>query len=148
MLDGSRGTDDELHLWVRQWAPDKEHISDLSEKQAGLIIARLEDYARALRQNRSPDIMSEEQKRKAFRLMYRLAELSPSSATVRDRMAGVVEQLLHIKVQPRADVFAGLSARDGNDIIELLKRYIQSEERKKKRRERDANVEPGEAPPP
>ena len=149
LLDSSRGSDDELHLWVRQWVPDKEHISDLTEAEARIIIKNLQDYAKTVRKHSlTADVISEGQIRKAFRLIYRLAELSPSETSPRDRLAGVISAVIGKYIPPKTDVFAGLSEQDGNKIIETLKGYIRNEERKKKRGERNGNVKFGGAPPP
>lgn len=43
LLDRSRGSDDDLHLWIKQLSL-KDHISELTEKQADFVISRLEDY--------------------------------------------------------------------------------------------------------
>ena len=157
LLDSSKGTDDELHLWARQWVPDKEHISELTDAEAILIIQHLQQYAAAVRkqsltaavrkQSLTADVISEGQIRKAFRLMYRLAELSPSDASPRDRLAGVVSAVIGRELTPKSDIFSGLSGQDGNNIIETLKNYIRNEERKKKRGERNGNVKSGGAPP-
>lgn len=146
MLDSSRGADDELHLWVQQWYPDKLHVSDLSENQADFIIKRLEDFLHGLRGAKAPERMSEEQKNKAFRLTYLLAELSPSDICVRDRLAGVVAKVKNREVKTNGGIFAGCSAADGSEIIEALKRYIETEKRKQ-RGERNGNVKSGGAPP-
>ena len=147
MLDGSRGADDELHLWVQQWYPDKQHISDLSDEQADFIIKRLQEFSRGFSQMKSSERMSEEQKSMAFRLMYRLAELSPSNVSVRDRLAGVISRTTGREVRSNGGIFAGCTADDGSKIIETLKRYIETEHRKK-RSERNGNVKSGGAPPP
>lgn len=138
MLNSSRGTDDELHLWVQQWYPDKQHISDLTDEQADFIIKKLQEFSRGFKQAKAPDRMSEEQKNKAFRLMYLLAELSPSSVSVRNRLGGVITQVTG-RSAPSGGIFAGCTSSDGNKIIETLKRYINTEQRKK-RGERNGNV--------
>lgn len=146
MLNSSRGTDDELHLWVQQWYPDKQHISDLTDEQADFVIKRLLEFSRGFKQAKAPDRMSEEQKSKAFRLTYRLAELSPSPVPVRDRLAGVIARVTGRDV-PKGGIFTGCTAEDGSNIIETLKRYIDTELRKQ-RSERNGNVKSGGAPPP
>ena len=148
LLDRSRGNDDELHLFVRQYTPKTEHISDLTDKMADFIIQRLKDYSKHLKSMKAADVMSSAQKSKVFGLMYRLAELSPSETSVRDRLAGVIGRLIGKTPPKETDVFSGLSAADGHDLIETLKRYITNEERKRKRGERDGNVGSGGAAPP
>ena len=148
LVDNSRGTEDDLHLWVRQWVPDNEHISDLTDEQADFIIERLREYSRGLKSMKQSERMSEEQKNKAFSLTYRLAQLSPSNVPVRERLAGVVTQVTGRKANLRGGIFAGCSSEDGRNIIETLKRYVNTEERKKKRGDNNGDVRSGGAAPP
>ncbi|MBP1544342.1 MAG: hypothetical protein J6A16_09620 [Oscillospiraceae bacterium] len=147
LLDSSRGIEDDLHLWIRQYAPDKEHISDLSDEQADFIIERLKDYSKHLKDLKAATRMSEAQKNLSFHLMYQLAEISPSSVSVRDRLAGVIANATGRKVRTNGGIFAGCSAEDGRNIIETLKRYITTEQRKK-RSDKNGNVGSGGAAPP
>lgn len=148
MLDNSRGVEDDLHLWVRQWVPDVKHISELTDKKADFIIERLQDFSRGMKSMKAPLRMSEAQKNKAFSLTYRLAELSPSQVPVRDRLAGVIAQVTGREVSTKGSIFAKCTSEDGNKIIETLKRYVLTEERKKVRGERNGNVKSGGAAPP
>lgn len=147
LLDSSLGTEDNLHLWVRQFSL-KEHISDLTDKQAAFIIERLQDYIKHVVPETVPEKITEEQKRFCFRLMYRIAEISPSEADVRERLRGVVAKELHRDIPPDGDIFCNVSRSEGSAIIELLKRILRSEEAKLKRGDKHGTGNAGKEEPP
>ena len=63
-------------------------------------------------------------------MMYELAQLSPSDATVKARLCGIISKELNIKVNPRKDIFKGFSERQGAALIESIKIYLRSAKRK------------------
>ena len=132
LLDRELGTEDNLHLWIKQWS-QKEHISELTEKQADFIIARLIDY----KENVCPEKFTEiehitgEQQSLCFRLAYKLAQLSPSEVEVRERLRGLICKVTGRNIRADGDIFYKVSRDEGARIIEMLKRIIRSEERKK-----------------
>jgi hypothetical protein len=81
LLDRSAGNDDNLHLWIKQFSL-KDHISELTEQQADFIIKRLEEYRSQVAP--LPEIITEEQKSMCFKLMYRIADISPSEIKPRE----------------------------------------------------------------
>ena len=87
LLDRSAGNDDNLHLWVKQFSL-KDHISELTEQQADFIIRRLEEYRSQVAPK--PELITEEQQNMCFKLMYRIAEISPSDIKPRERLRGAV----------------------------------------------------------
>ena len=141
LLDRELGADDNLHLWIKQWSR-KDHISDLTEKQADFIIARLLDY----KENVCPDKPSElehitgEQQSICFRLAYKLAQLSPSNVEVRERLRGLIRKVTGREIRADGDIFYKVTRDEAAKIIETLKRMIRSEERKKKRGDENADV--------
>lgn len=141
LLDRELGADDNLHLWIKQWSM-KDHISELTEKQAHFIIARLIDY----RNNVCPPKPSEleqitgAQQSLCFRLMYKLAQVSPSEIDVRERLRGLICKVTNRYIKTDGDIFYKVTRDEGAQIIETLKRIIRSEERKKKRGEKNADV--------
>jgi len=141
LLDRELGADDNLHLWIKQWSR-KDHISDLTEKQADFIIARLLDY----KENVCPDKPSElehitgEQQSLCFRLAYKLAQLSPSNVEVRERLRGLIRKVTGREIRADGDIFYKVTRDEAAKIIETLKRMIRSEERKKKRGDENADV--------
>ena len=147
LLDSSLGTEDNLHLWVRQFSL-KEHISELTEKQAAFIIERLLDYKKHAVPEVAAEGITEEQRKFCFRLMYKIAEISPSEADVRERLRGVVAKELHRDIPPDRDIFYNVSRAEGSSIIELLKRILRSEEAKLKRGDKHGTGTAGKKEPP
>lgn len=147
LLDRSRGTDDDLHLWIKQLSL-KDHISELTEKQADFIISRLADYCANVCPQKISKIeeITEEQKKFCFRLAYKLAEVSPSDADVRERLRGIISKSIGKKIHTDGDIFYNVTRDQGAKIIEFLKRIIRSEERKRSDKNGTGTV--GKAKPP
>lgn len=141
LLDRERGNDDDLHLWIKQWSR-KDHISELTEKQADFIIARLIDYKENVCPEKPAQIeqITGEQQGLCFRLMYKLAQIDPSEVEVRERLRGLICKVTGKNVRADGDIFFKVSRDEGARIIEMLKRIIRSEEHKKKRGDKNAYV--------
>lgn len=164
LLDRERGNDDDLHLWIKQWS-QKDHISELTEKQADFIIARLIDYQNNVCPPKPPvalgcgasvrrfgataptsmlaserEFITDEQKKFCFSLAYKLAKLSPSEAEVRERLRGLICKVTDRNIKTDGDIFYKVTRSEGTQIIETLKRMIRSEERKKERGDKNADV--------
>lgn len=140
-MDRERGNDDDLHLWIKQWSR-KDHISELTEKQADFIIARLIDYQNNVCPPKPAEreFITDAQKTFCFCLAYRLAKLSPSEVEVRERLRGLICKVTGREIRADGDIFYKVTRSDGAQIIETLKRMIRSEERKKKRGDDNADV--------
>lgn len=149
LLDRSRGSDDNLHLWIKQWSL-KDHISELTEKQADFIIARLIDYRNAV----SPEdplaveSITGAQQSLCFRLAYELDRVSPSGVEVRERLRGIISKVTGRVIRSEGDIFYKISRAEASQIIEMLKRIIRSEEQKKKRGDKNGTGKAGEEKPP
>ena len=80
-------------------------------------------------------MMTPEQQSLAWRLIYRLKELdtSPNSASAGERMAGAIRKELGITTVEGKDIFRWVSFDDGAKLIEKLKMYVRSAERRTKR---------------
>lgn len=141
LLDRGRGNDDDLHLWIKQWS-QKDHISELTEKQADFIIARLVDYQNNVYPPKPAEyeFITDEQKRFCFSLAYKLAKLSPSEAEVRERLRRLICKVTDRNIKTDGDIFYKVTRDEGSRIIEMLKRIIRSEERKLKRGDNNADV--------
>lgn len=141
LLDRERGNDDDLHLWIKQWS-QKAHISELTEKQADFIIARLIDYQNNVcpPKPEEREFITDEQKKFCFSLAYKLAKLSPSKVEVRERLRGLVCKVTKKSIKTDGDIFYKVTRKEGSQIIEMLKRMIRSEEQKKKRGDKNADV--------
>lgn len=87
-------------------------------------------------------MMTTEQQSLAWRYIYRLRELDEKPVlhedgkpfTVGERMAGAIHKICGITAKPGKDIFKWISFDDGAKLIEGLKRYVQSAERKAERR--------------
>lgn len=141
LLDRELGADDNLHLWIKQWSL-KDHISELTEKQADFIIARLIDYRNNICLPKPSEIepITGAQQSFCFRLAYKLAQVSPSETDARERLRGLICKVTGKNIKADGDIFYKVTCDEGAQIIEMLKRIIRSEERKKKRGEKNADV--------
>ena len=63
--------------------------------------------------------------------MYELQSLDrePNTAPVGERLAGIIERQFQVRSTPQR-IFNRLSRDDGNKLIEILKNYVRTAERK------------------
>lgn len=122
---------DNLHTLIYQLT-EKESVSELTEEQAAAVIRRLksEESAVITSDEQVKAFISEAQIKKIFGLMYELAALSPSEVKVKDRLCGIIQKELGLKVNPRTDIFNGFSERQGAKLIDAIKRYVRQAKRK------------------
>ena len=122
---------DNLHNLIYQLT-EKESVSELTEEQAAAVISRLksEEAAVIAADEQIKAFISEAQIKKIFGLMYELAALSPSQAKIKDRLCGIIQKEMGLKVNPRSDIFRGFSERQGARLIDALKRYVRQAKRK------------------
>ena len=75
--------------------------------------------------------MTEGQQRKVWHLMYKLSEFdaAPSSATKGERLCGIIKRELSIDASANKP-FMWLGFEEGNKLIEVLKNYVKSAQRK------------------
>ena len=124
----------------------KEHVSELNLSEAGKVQAELQERMRLKNHNKPlkkkkavredvPGMMTAAQQGLAWRLVYRLDELEPTAVSVPERLIGAIEKILGITAA-RTDPFRWVNFEDGTKLIENLKRYVRSAERRavKKRR--------------
>ena len=92
--------------------------------------------------------MTTDQQSLAWRLMYRLQELDEkprlhengTPVTPGERMAGAIRTILDNNMaKPGKEIFDRVHFDEGERLIEGLKRYVKSAERKAKRRENNEN---------
>ena len=74
-------------------------------------------------------MMTAAQQGLAWRLVYRLDELEPTAASVPERIIGAIEKILGITAS-KSDPFRWISFEEGSRLIEQLKRYVRSSERR------------------
>ncbi len=131
--------EDELHALVRG-ITGKDSIRELTYREAGMVLARLEGLQKAPperkpgkpKEHRSrPGGITSGQQKKVWALMYRLKACDPvpCSAGLGDRLCAVIRKELGVDALAR-DPFAWVTFEQGNALIEMLKRYVASSEKK------------------
>lgn len=137
---GSR--EDGLHSLVYGVA-GKDSVRALTYREAAAVIARLEELQGGAASPRAgqgrkpkehpsrPGGVTAGQQRKIWALMYDLKgfDASAEGAPVGDRLCAVIKKELGTDCISR-DPFAWLTFRQGNRLIEVLKGYIKSAQRK------------------
>lgn len=119
---------------------EKEHVSELTPSEARKVQAelqkrmRLKNHDKPLKNKKAvredvPGMMTAAQQGLAWRLVYRLDELEPTAASVPERLIGAIEKILGITAA-RADPFRWVNFEDGSKLIESLKCYVRSAERR------------------
>lgn len=118
----------------------KEHVSELTSAEARAVQAelqermRLKNHDKPLKKEKTakedvPGMMTAAQQRLAWRLVYRLDELEPTAASVPERLIGAIEKILGITA-PDENPLIWVRFQDGMKLIEHLKRYVRSAERR------------------
>lgn len=123
---------------------EKEHVSDLTDLEAKAVEAEL--LKRMQFGNRSkplkkkqhesvPGMMTADQKRYAWYLAYRLKELDTRSpdTPVNERLAGAVQKILGITAPPD-NPLVWVNFKNGSRLIEGMKRYVRSAEKKARKK--------------
>lgn len=120
----------------------KEHVSELTAAEAYAVQQelyermRLKNHDKPLKRKASkevPGMMTLPQQKLAWRLVYRLDELEPSEADVPERLIGAIQKILGVTAS-RKEPFRWINFDDGTRLIEQLKRYVRSTERKAARK--------------
>ena len=120
LSDGTR--DDNLHALVYAVC-GKESISRLTYAEAEAVKKEL---ARAFESCK----ISAGQEKKIWRLMYELANVSPSDAEIGDRLIGIIKKVTGMDAV-RKRPFAWVTSEQAQAITEMIKRYIRNAKAKK-----------------
>ena len=133
--------DDLLHNLVLSLT-GKNHISTLTESEYKTVINELytqlkinsyEDppHPKAVYKT-APGMMSVGQQKRVWKLMYELKDLdvAPSGAGLGDRLCSIIKKELHVDSSAK-DPFRWLSYKQGSKLIEIVKKYIESAQRRK-----------------
>ena len=134
-----KSNDDPFHQLV-YGITGKEHVSELTAAEAGAVQAelqermRLKNHSEPLKKKKAvkeavPGMMTAAQQGLAWRLVYRLDELELTDASVSERLIGAIEKILGITAA-RAEPFRWVNFENGSKLIEQLKRYVRSAERR------------------
>jgi len=131
---------DELHILVNG-VTGCVSITELNKKQTYAVIKELNDRIKLSgktvhKSSKSkkeetivPGMITPNQTDICWRMMYYLAELEPRKTTVGERMCGAIGKILGVTADTD-DPFKWISFEQGRDLIEGLKRYVYSAEKK------------------
>lgn len=136
IVDRAAADDDDLHQLV-QAITGKDSVKALSQAEAANVIAELQrrqgkaPAPKTKQEDAIPGMMSPGMKRKAWALVYALAahDKTPSAAQANQRLSGILKKDFHMDV-PLSDPLRWISFKDGNKLIETLKKYVANAARK------------------
>lgn len=129
--------DDLFHLIIYS-VTGKTSVKELTDKEIRLVETEILKRAgenisgtKVRNQEAVEGMMSPAQQAYAWQLMYEIEsfDLKPSNKTVGERLAGVIWKELGITASDK-NPLRWVDAKDGNKLIEALKRYSASAERK------------------
>ena len=129
---GKQGNED-LHALINSVC-GKDSLKELTNSDYAAVIKELQSRAgtsntyKAKSKGNSKG-MTEGQERKIWRLMYELQELSPSSAALGERLCGIIKKEFSIDATSEKPL-VWFSYSDASKMIEILKRYVSSAEKK------------------
>lgn len=125
-VDRNDKENDILHMIIYN-RTGKSSVKDLTRQEANEII----EFLNKQQDKSIPDKMSEGQKKKVFSLMYQLKELDlvKNDVPIGERLAGIIERQFKVRSTPKY-LFTNLTQEDGNKLIEIIKNYIGTAERK------------------
>lgn len=138
---------EELHLLVNG-VTGCCSITELDKNQTYAVIAELN--SRIKRDNKPkpasskkdkkivPGMITPNQQNYCWSMIYRLSELDPRNASPGERMCGAIKKILGTTAVPQ-DPFRWVSFDEGRTLIEGLKRYVETAERKAIREGRAVN---------
>lgn len=133
--------EDELHQLV-YGITGKESIKELTSSEAYSVQRELinrmkgsENISKSSSRKKPIDVppgkMTEAQQKKAWSLIYILQKLDPSDASAADRMRGAVRKILGMEINTDNKApFRMVSVSDGRKLIDTLKKYVRSAEKK------------------
>ncbi len=143
MLDNNNHKDDMLHNLVYN-ITGQDSVKQLTDSDYKKVVAELAQRIKISqlqppeksrsgnkRYNATAKGMTAGQQRKVWALMYQLAgcDTTTTVATKGERLCGIIKKELHIDAIPQRP-FEWLGYNDGNKLIEVLKAYVKSAERK------------------
>lgn len=142
----SNNKNDALHALV-EGVTGKSSVSELNDDEYRDVMAEL--YTRLKlshleppperrskkRYESNPGKMTEGQQKKVWALMYQLSgcDTEPSTASLGERLSGIIKRQFGVDATQRQPM-KWLSYQQGNQLIEIIKNYVKSAERKAMRR--------------
>lgn len=137
------GHDDNLHLLVYA-ITGKESIKNLEDSEAKQVRSELmrqmkgtDSIKKSRPKKKSIDIppgkMTKGQQDKAWWLIYKLCELDPSDSEPSVRMQGAAKKILDRQLNMNNEnPFRMITVAEGSKFIDVLKKYVDSAEKKKR----------------
>ena len=133
-MSGEQGNED-LHALVADIC-GKDSLKELTNSDYAAVIKELQNrvgtsntYQGKCTGNAKG--MTKGQEGKIWHLMYELQELSPSSAKLGERLCGIIKKEFKIDATSEKPL-VWFSFNDASKMIEILKRYVSSAEKKAK----------------
>ena len=110
----------------------KTSIKDLTYFEAESLKRELNKHLKPVKNNSDgvPGMMTAAQKKKVWALIYKLCEIDEGKAKPNERLAGAVNKILGLS-KTESNPLAWVKFEDGNKLIEYLKRYVKSAEKKR-----------------
>lgn len=140
---GSGSGEDELHVLVAG-ATGKESIKALTYKEACTVLARLEELQegaaspktaekRPKEHKETPGGVTSSQQKKIWALMYELKkhDAVANDVSLGDRLCKIIKKELKMDATAR-EPFVWMDFAQGNKLIEILKKYVESAEQRKR----------------
>lgn len=104
----------------------KDSVSKLNDKEYAAVYSRILSASKTA----VPGMMSCGQIKKAWAIMYQLCDVDANDTPVKMRMAGAIKAILHVDIPNVGDIFRWITYKQGNKLIEQLKRYLISAKNK------------------
>jgi hypothetical protein len=134
--------DDIFHSLVYQ-ITNKKSVSSLSYVEYCKVKDRLLEIQGSDRNNdvkakskkknkddtKATEGMTQGQCKKVWYLMYEFEKLNPSNTNVGQRLKGIIKRQLNMDVDVKKP-FVWLTHKQGNQLIEILKKYIETAKKK------------------
>ncbi len=135
------GHDDLLHELI-YGITGKESVRELNDSEVRAVLSEMYKRKPAAAKRKKSDkepgdngMATKEQQALCWRYCYRLKELDPNpeSADVFERLAGAIRKVCGTNMVPKTDPFRWVDQDNCSKLIEQLKRYVNTAERRAKR---------------
>ena len=136
-----KGHDDLLHELI-YGITGKESVRELNDSEVRAVLSEMYKFKPAAAKRKKSDkepgdngMATKEQQALCWRYCYRLKELDPNpeSADVFERLAGAIRKVCGTNMVPKTDPFRWVDQDNCSKLIEQLKRYVNTAERRAKR---------------
>lgn len=110
----------------------KTSIKDLTYFEAESLKRELNRCLKPVKNNSDgvPGMITSAQKKKVWALIYKLCEIDKRETSAKERLMGAINKILGLS-KTESNPLAWVTFEDGNKLIEYLKRYVKSAEKKR-----------------